>query len=236
MNHIEVPTSDDTERSLTEGFWAGDTGELGVNARRALLRLVQGPYLSATRSPGPWSALIADPRPVRSRLHELFLDLVIDAENGFAFVRNARTGDFEAPIAVRAEKLTFLDSAMLLVLRQMLLAGEHEGRVIVGEDEVFEQLAPFRSPDRDSADFIKRLNSSWRKMKHTLRVIHTASEGRVEISPVLRLLVDADRVRTLTETFRKVAEGSSAAEHGGDTEELESLDADGPLAGDEDDA
>lgn len=209
MKDVDTITSNAAEQSEADGLWSGDTGALGLDARRALLRLIQGPYLSAERSPGPWSALLADEGAIRIRLHELFLDLVIDRDNGFAFVQNAHTGDLEAPVAVRSEKLTFLDSAMLLVLRQMLLAGEYEGRVIVGEEEVFEQLAPFRTPDRDQTDFAKRLNASWRKMKNTLRVVHTASADRVEISPVLRMLVDADQVRGLTEAYRLIATANS---------------------------
>lgn len=208
MNHFEASPAVHAaanEPAGVAGRWAGDTGELSIDARRALLRLIQGPYLSASRAPAPWSALLADEHAVRTRLHDLFLDLVIDRDNGFAFVRNAQTGDVDVPVAVRSEKLTFLDSAMLLVLRQILLAGEHEGRVIIGEEDVFEQLSPFRTSDRDQTDFTKRLNASWRKMKNTLRVVHTTSDDRVEISPVLRMLVDADQVKSLTEIYRSIA-------------------------------
>ena len=52
---------------------------------------------------------------------------------------------------MRTATLTFMDTAMLLVLRQMLLAGEGDGRVIVGRDEVFDQLRVYRTGDRDDA-------------------------------------------------------------------------------------
>lgn len=193
------------------GAWPGDTGELSVDARRALLKLIQGPYLSAERSPGPWSALIADETRLRSRLHDLFLDLVLDRDAGFAFVRNASTGEQDAPVAVRSEQLTFVDTAMLLILRQMLLSGEHDGRVIVGRDDVFEQLAPFRTADRDETDFTKRLNASWLKMRNKLRVVHALSDERVEISPVLRMLVDADQVRTISAEYDRIRAGDGSA-------------------------
>jgi len=187
--------------------WPGDTGTLGLDARRALLKLVQGPYLSAAKAAAPWSALLADEVSIRSRLHDLFLDLVLDRDAGFAFVRNAATGEQDAPVAVRSEQLTFIDTAMLLVLRQMLLSGEHDGRVIVGRDDVFEQLAPFRTVDRDETDFAKRLNASWVKMRNRLRVVHALSEDRVEISPVLRMLVDAEQVRAITAEYERIRAG-----------------------------
>ncbi|GAB2527427.1 DUF4194 domain-containing protein [Microbacterium petrolearium] len=205
-----MQTTEEIETAADEGRWPGDTGTLALDARRAFLRLVKGPYLSAAREPGPWAALLADERTVRSRLHDLFLDLVIDRDAGFAFVRNAQTGEVEAPVAVRSEQLTFLDTAMLLVLRQMLLSGEGESRVIVGREEVFEQLGPLRTVDRDETDFGKRLNSSWGKMKNRLRVVHTVSEDRVEISPVLRMLVDAEQVAAIRAEYERVARGESA--------------------------
>lgn len=200
------------DRAIAESSrWAGDTGTLTIDARRALLKLIQGPYLSAARAPGPWSALLADEAVVRSRLHDIFLDLVLDRDAGFAFVRNAATGEQEAPVAVRSEQLTFIDTAMLLVLRQMLLTGEHDGRVIVGRDDVFEQLAPFRTADRDETDFAKRLNASWLKMRNKLRVVHAVSDERVEISPVLRMLVDADQVRTIAAEYERIRSGERDA-------------------------
>lgn len=202
-----------SEESAAEARrWPGDTGTLSIDARRALLKLIQGPYLSATRAPGPWSALLADEGLIRSRLHDLFLDLVLDREAGFAFVRNADTGEQDAPVAVRSEQLTFIDTAMLLVLRQMLLSGENDGRVIVGRDDVFEQLAPFRTADRDETDFSKRLNASWLKMRNKLRVVHALADERVEISPVLRMLVDADQVRTIAAEYERIRAGERDAD------------------------
>lgn len=192
-------------------LWRGDTGSLSEPARRALLELVKGPYLSGARSPQLWAALVADERAIRSRLHDLFLDLVIDRVGEFGFVRNVQADGMQAPAAVRTEALTFIDTAMLLVLRQMLLVGESDGRVIVGQDEVYEQLQVYRSADRDEADFTKRLNAAWTKMQNKLRVIHQAGEGRVEISPVLRLIVDADQIDAIAAEYRRIAGGAAGS-------------------------
>ena len=146
---------------------------------------------------------LSDEAIIRSRLADLFLELVVDRDNEFAFVRNAPAD--EAPRAVRSEALTFLDTAMLLVLRQTLLSEEGRGRVIVGQTEVFEQLAVFRTTDRDEKDFASRLNSSWNKMQNKLRVLHAVGDDRAEISPVLRLIVDADQIRAITDEYQRIA-------------------------------
>jgi hypothetical protein len=79
--------------------------------------------------------------------------------------------------------------------------------VIVGQAEVFEQLAVFRTPDRDEKDFASRVNSSWNKMQNKLRVLHAVGDDRAEISPVLRLLVDADQIRAITSEYHRIARG-----------------------------
>lgn len=197
-------TTSDVAAEDVAGLWRGDAGELPDRTRRVLLRLVRGPYLSGAREAQLWAVLLTDEAVIRSRLGDLFLELVVDRENEFAFVRNAPTED--VPKAVRSEALTFLDTAMLLVLRQTLLSEEARGRVIVGQSEVFEQLAVFRTVDRDEKDFTSRLNSSWNKMQNKLRVLHAVGDDRAEISPVLRLIVDADQIRAITAEYQRIAQ------------------------------
>ncbi|WP_433675435.1 DUF4194 domain-containing protein [Microbacterium gorillae] len=201
----DTATHDDTGSVSPTALWTGDRGSLAENSRRVLLALIKGPYVSSDKG-NLWSALLADQSAIEERLNDLFLDLVIDPVLGFAFVRNVRTDELAIPTAVRAETLTFLDTAMLLVLRQILLHAEGERRVIIGRDEVFEQLAVYRGADRDETDFGKRLNASWRKMRDSLRIVHaTDTEDRVEISPVLALIVTADTVRQLAAEYDRIA-------------------------------
>jgi len=201
--------ADSADAAERAGLWPGDSGELEDRTRRVLLRLVRGPYLSGVREAQLWSVLLSDERVIRSRLADLFLELVIDRDHEFAFVRNV--ADETAPKAVRSEALTFLDTAMLLALRQILLSEEGRGRVIVGQAEVFEQLAVYRTADRDEQDFTRRLNSSWHKMQNKFRVLHSVGEDRAEISPVLRLIVDADQVRAITAEYERIARDGSGA-------------------------
>lgn len=184
-------------------LWTGDTGTLGQNTRRVILELLKGPYVSGTQSPQLWAALVADEGLVRSRLHELFLDLVIDKVDEFAFTRKVVTDELDVPAAVRSERLTFLDTAMLLVLRQLLLAAPGERRVIVDRDEVYERLAIYRTGDEST--FVRNLNGAWGRMSNRLRVLHKAGEDRFEISPMVKFLIDEDRVRELIDVYERIA-------------------------------
>ena len=195
-------------------LWQGDTGTLHEASRRVLLELLKGPYVSGAQNPGLWTALVADQETIRSRLHDLFLDLVLDEYDEFAFTRKVETHDLQVPSALRAERLTFLDTAMLLVLRQFLLTAPGEERVIVGQDEVYEQLSVYR--DGDESTFQRNLNGSWGRMVNKLRVLHSAGEERFQISPMVRFLIDEDRVRELTAVYRRIAGGGDAGGDEGD--------------------
>lgn len=184
-------------------LWPGDTGTLRDNSRRALLELLKGPYLSGVQRPQLWAALMVDERAIRARLHELFLDLVIDPIDEFAFTKKAETGEFSAPSALRRESLTFIDTSMLLVLRQILLTARTEQRVIIGREEINERLAVYRTGDE--ATFLKNLNGAWSRMHEKFRVLHKVDDERSEISPVVKFVIDERQVRALTETYAALA-------------------------------
>lgn len=205
----------------SSALWRGDTGTLQEASRRVLLELLKGPYVSGAQNPGLWAALVADQATIRSRLHDLFLDLVLDEYDEFAFTRKVETHDLQVPSALRAERLTFLDTAMLLVLRQFLLAAPGEERVIIGQDEVYEQLSVYR--DGDESTFLRNLNGSWGRMINRLRVLHSAGEDRFQISPMVRFLVDEDRVRELTAVYRRIA-GTDDTEYTHDADDTEYTD------------
>jgi hypothetical protein len=54
-------------------------------------------------------------------------------------------------------------------------------------------------------------------MVSRLRVLHSAGEDRFQISPMVRFLIDEDRVRELTAVYRRIAGGEDPAgsEYGG---------------------
>lgn len=211
MTDTSTDHTTETVDPTIDELWPGDTGALPENTRRVLLRLVRGPYLSGAREGNLWAVLLSDERIIRSRLADLFLDLVIDTTHEFAFTRNAPSET--APRAVRTESLTFIDTAMLLALRQTLLSSEGYDRVIVGKDEIFEQLTPFRTPDRDEKDFTSRLNSSWGKMVNKLRLLHALEDDRAEISPVVRMIVSDDQIRAITGEYERIrTEATGTAE------------------------
>lgn len=188
---------------MSDALWEGDAGSLPDRARRALVQLIRGPYLSRGRHRELWEAVLANEGVLRSRLHDLFLELLVDRDNEFAFVRKV---DAEGvPEVVRTHRLTFMDSAMLLLLRQILL--REDGSAIVGKDELTDALSVYRSQGRDESDFRRRVNASWNTIAD-LGLLKKVGDERAEISPIVRYVIDPEQVATLQKTYERIAEGT----------------------------
>ena len=158
------------DAEMSGGLWPGDEGELHFHSRRALVQLIKGPYLSGEDMPRLWTALSADEDAIRSRLNDLFLDLEMDSENQFAFVKGVEVQDVPIPRTLQVERLKFLDTAMLLLLRQHLLAAPGERNVFVDKDEIIEALDPYRQTDIPT--FKRNTNAAWQRLARKIGRAH----------------------------------------------------------------
>ena len=183
-----------------------DHGELDPATRRVLLSLIRGPYLRAEEQTKVWSALVRHEGVVRTRLADLYLDLVLDLDAGVAFVRNLEIDD--APKVVRAHRLTVLDTALVLFLRKRLLAGQGSvARTFVGRDEIEDQLRSYqRLVATDKKGFADRITASINKMTKNSVLLTAGTEDRWEISPVLALVFGADEVAAVTADLARLVE------------------------------
>jgi hypothetical protein len=198
------------DRAEPSALYRGDTGSLSFDARRTLCQLLAGPSVDAERHRLLWPALLREEKAIRARLCELFLELVLDRDVRVAFVRQANTGELESPTLLRRHPLTFIDSVLLLGLRRQLAEAEvHGQRAVVEESELQAQLAVYEpTGGTDRAGFTRKVNAAIEKMKKNsvLQPIR-GSDGRYEVSPVLRLLFSAEQVQALGQVYRAHREG-----------------------------
>lgn len=194
-------------------LFVGDTGRLPFEARRALCQLLAGPSVDAQRHGAQWPALLRHETALRALLSELFLELVIDRNDGVAFVRQADTAELESPILLRSAPLTFIESVLLLFLRQQLADADTRGeRAVVEEAQLIEALSVYeRQLSTDRAGFARRVAAAINKMRENQLLSRLrGSEERYEVSPVLKLLFSAEDVQTLTAAYRELREGPVA--------------------------
>jgi len=215
-NYTTPPLTDEpSEDAKNIGLYPGDRGELPEVARRVLVQLLIGPALDSTRRPRLWPALLQHETAIRSRLADLFLDLVMDADAGVAFTRQADTGELETPVLLRRSPLTFLDSVLLLYLRGLLTEAEARGeRAVVSAADMAEQLKLFeRSQNTDRAGFEKRIKAAIEKAKkNNIIALIRGSDARFTVSQSLKLMFSAEEVGALAqlyETYEAPAEGQA---------------------------
>ncbi len=194
-------------------LFLGDCGKLPLETRRALVQLLTGPILDGHRQYKLWPILLRDADIIKHYLAELFLELVIDRDLQVGFVRQADTGELETPSLLRRTHLTFIDSILLLYLRQKLMQADTQGeREVTTTDEIIEHLRAYeRSTNTDHAGFIKRVKASIEKFKkyNILQKMY-ASTDRFEISPTLKLLFSAEEILALTNLYQNLVQPSEA--------------------------
>ena len=193
-------------------YYLGDTGRLPLDARRALCQLLIGPSIDQLRHAKLWPALVRSEAGIRSALSDLFLELVLDRESGVAFTRQADTEDVDAPVLLTSP-LTFIDSVLLLFLRQQLAEADARGnRAVVADAEMAEALAIYeKNLSTDRAGFNRRVASAVQKMKdnHILTRL-SGQDDRHEVSPALKLLFSAEDVSQLSAVYRQLRETPAA--------------------------
>lgn len=204
---MEMFSNNIPERQENSSLFIGDSGELSLDARRALIQLLSGPSLDKRLHPRLWEALIQHQIMIQKRLAELFLELVLDIDLQIAFIRQVDTGELKAPSLLRRARLTFIESVLLLYLRGRLTqADTHGERGVVGSIDIIEYLALYeKSANTDKAGFDKRVRAAIEKFKkynllHKIR----GSDNRFEISPALKLLFPAEEIQALTVLYSRI--------------------------------
>jgi hypothetical protein len=217
-------------------LFSGDSGELPFDTRRALVQLLLGPSLDERRHANLWPVLLRDKLVICKYLSEIFLELVIDTDLKVAFTRQADTDDLEIPTLLRRSQLTFMDSTLLLYLRQQLAqAQSQDERAVVTNKDMVAYLGLFeKTGNTDKAGFDKRIYASVKKMKkyHILQKIRN-SEDRFEISPTLKLLFSAEEIQVLIKLFRKMDAASFLEAAGEPTTAASGAEDDDEAEGDE---
>ncbi|MGV8961625.1 MAG: DUF4194 domain-containing protein [Stenotrophomonas sp.] len=196
-----------------EPLFNGDSGQLPFEARRALCQLLAGPSVDAQRQPAQWQALLRNEPAVRNLLCELFLELVLDRDGGIAFTRQADTGELDNPSLLRSAPLTFIESVLLLFLRQQLAEADTRGeRAVVAEQQLVEAMSVYqKNVSTDQAGYAKRVAAAIAKLRDNQMLSKLrGSDDRYEVSPALKLLFSAEDVQALSEAYRDLREGRAS--------------------------
>lgn len=190
----EAIEDEQTDWSLFEG----DKGELPLDVRQCLASLLRRPMLTEKHQPRAWETLLAHRGIIRSRLNDLFLDLVLDVDRGVAYkvqVRSEVARRF--PTLLRDTSYSREETILLVFLRQRFLS-EPGDRVRVDRQECLDAIARYRP---ETATDVYGDETRARNAVESLRTMglleRTAEEDRLIISPAIETLLPLSRLTEL---------------------------------------
>jgi hypothetical protein len=193
-------------------------GRLTQEARRALIELLrQGVVFAETRRL-VFDAIRAYRAVIADHLADMQLRVLIDESAGLALLLSARPNGIdgeedETGSLISRRTLTVYDTLLLIVFRKHFLDRETAGDVRIRIDvaQIEALMMPFLPLSGSTRSDRKKLNGAIEGMKK--RKILNAVRGedeRVEISPVIRYVVNVEYLEHLLAEYRRLADAAAA--------------------------
>ncbi|WP_199176303.1 DUF4194 domain-containing protein [Actinomyces qiguomingii] len=196
-----------------EGYYPGDRGTLEAPVRRVLVKILRDRFLHAERNREDWRVLLDNQQVIESRLHDLFIRLVVDLDRGVAYKQQVRSEGIEAPVLLRDKPYTRAETLVLIYLRAVYqresTAGE--GSVLVDVEDVEQTaLSYFTHADRETARRQRTIRNALDRLA-TEGLIQEESAGRYRITPVIEIVLSAERLKQL-DTWLRAQSGLESLE------------------------
>jgi len=209
----EVVEQDDDDLSHAE--FDGDTGTLDADARRALVAILNHRFITSATHRKEWKALTSAYAAVKSRLNDMYLDLVFDEKYEVAYKFQVRNVDSTRPFPslLRAMTWTRDQTAVLIYLR---LAHRNQtaggaSRAVVSATDIQEFVAATR-PTTATDQFMDtgRVTRAIDAVAATGLLESTRESGVFTVSPVLDRLMPLSKLQELLEYFSTTPKENSS--------------------------
>jgi hypothetical protein len=200
---------DDTDREPTStlALFEGDEGSLEVAQRRAIVVLIKQRFISNRTHPREWAALISNPRPIRARLNDLFLELVLDAEREVAYKRQVTPegGGRPFPTLLYDAPWGREETLALVYLRTRRRNDQAAGadRSFVDRTDILEFIAQHRPAHAtDVSGDARKATKAVESIFKTGLLIGPSTGERFEISAAIEVLLPLEKLTELLEWIR----------------------------------
>lgn len=194
-------------------LFAGDSGTLDADVRTVLVRLLQRRFLVADRNRAQWRTLLANQQVIESRLHDLFVHLVVDHERGVAYKRQVRSAEVDVPVLLRDEPYSRAETLVLVHLRTVFQRGQGAGESSVRVDvEEIEQtaLTYFDAQDTNVAAQQREIRAAVARLAKE-GLVEEESEGRFRVTPLVEVVLSNERLGELRDWLAAQAHAGTEA-------------------------
>lgn len=194
---------DDQERELTSSvsLFEGDEGGLELPQRRVLVALLKQRFITAQSHPKEWRTLMANPRLIRSRLNDLFLDLHLNAGREVAYKRQVvPEGGGRFPTLLHDTAWSREETILLVYLRTRSRSEEVAGtsRTYVDRHDMLEHVATLRPAHAtDQAADGRRATKAIERLNQAGLLIGAYTADRFEVSPAIDVVLPLERLQDL---------------------------------------
>lgn len=165
-----------------------------------------------------WQALSDLQARVRDYCATIGLELILDDAEGYAYVRQRVTvpGEPELPRLVQRRQLSYPVSLILVLLRKKLAEFDATGgetRLVIGRDQITEQLRLFLPQTGNEARLLDRMDTHLNKVVELgfLQRLR-GQEHQFEVRRILKAFVDAQWLGQFEQRMAQYAAHGAAAE------------------------
>lgn len=176
----------------------------------AIIRLMRGViYLETDES--TWLTLERSGAGVRDHFAAIGVDVVVDHDEGYAYLRSRPEADGEdqLPRLVRRRTLTYPVSLLLVLLRKRLVefeTGGGEGRLVLTNEQIVEMVRLFQAESTNDARVVDNAEITIKKAAELgfLRQLRGQSD-HWEVRRILKAYVDAETLSDFAAKLREYA-------------------------------
>lgn len=210
----DLQEEDDPEREVTStvALFEGDEGGLELAQRKALVALLKQRFISNATHPREWRALVANPRPIRARLNDLFLELHLDRDREVALKRQVLPeGGGRFPTLLYDAAWSREETIALVYLRSRYRREQATGarRAFVDKDDILAFIAQHRPEHAtDESGDARRAERAVEAVHRTGLLVGASTDERFEISNAIEVLLPLPR---LTELLRWLQEQNATS-------------------------
>lgn len=186
-------------------LFAGDSGTLDADVRRVLVRLLQRRFLVADKNRAQWRTLLENQQVIESRLHDLFVHLVVDHDRGVAYKKQVRSAELDVPVLLRDDAYSRAETLVLVHLRTVFQREQSAGEASVRVDvEELEQtaLTYFDPDDTNVAAHQREIRAAIARLERE-GLIEEESQGRFRVTPLVEIVLSNSRLAELREWLRQ---------------------------------
>lgn len=182
----------------------------------AIVKLMQGVVYSECDE-DTWLTLERSGAGVRDHFATLGVEVVVDDNEGYAYLRSLpeREGEEPLPRLIRRRALTYNVSLLLILLRKRLMEFETtgaEGRLVLTTEQVVDMLRLFQADSSNDARIVDQAETTIRKAAELGFVKQLRGQSNHwEVRRILKAYIDAAAVSDFVDSLR--AHAGTASEH-----------------------